>query len=461
MTERGGYASDLARPGAAPRGQWRKAEMAARRSRDSMLSPASRRLRLQTLIRLRWLAIIGQSVAVLVVALGLGFRLPLHSCAAVIGASAVLNILLSLRYPPSEGLDTLRAAVLLGFDVLQLAALLYLSGGLQNPFVMLFLAPVLISATTLPPVPTTVIGGLVVVCASALAVFHLPMPWQAGETLRLPLLYLTGVWAAIVLAVGFIGVYAWRVAEEARQQSEALAATELVLQREQHLSALDGLAAAAAHELGTPLATIALVVKEIANAPDSAPSPEDIGLLRQQVARCRDILKTLTSLGEEGAPYERMSLAHLLEEVAAPHRNFGIAITLAAAGADGQRDPVVQRNPGLLYGLGNLVENAVDFARTEVKVEAQWDVEEVRVTVRDDGPGFPPEVLMHLGEPYVTSRPAPREAGDGDTGLGLGVFIAKTLLERSGAVVDFANASGAGAEVRVRWPRAMFDAGAT
>jgi two-component system sensor histidine kinase RegB len=434
--------------------------MATRHSPDFTLAPPARRLRLQTLVRLRWLAIVGQSLAILVVAFVLGFPLPLRSTAAVIGASVVLNVLLGLRYRPSEGLDTPRAAVLLSFDVLQLAALLYLTGGLQNPFVILFLAPVLISATTLPPVPTTVIGGLVVFCASALALFHLPMPWQADETLRLPLVYLTGVWAAIVLAVGFIGVYAWRVAEEARQQSEALAATELVLQREQHLSALDGLAAAAAHELGTPLATIALIVKEIANAPDLAPAfADDVRILRQQVDRCREILKTLTSLGEEGAPWERMSLAHFLEEVAAPHRDFGIAIEVAASGSGGPAEPVVRRNPGLLYGLGNLVENAVDFARTTVRVEARWDAETVEVRVRDDGPGFPQEVLMHLGEPYVTSRAQPQGGGD-ESGLGLGVFIAKTLLERSGAVVDFANAPAAGAEVTVRWPRGALEAAA-
>lgn len=418
--------------------------------------PATGQMRLDTLVRLRWLAVAGQSAAVVGVSSGLGYALPLGACFTVVAAAAVLNLVLRLRHPVNERLDMWRAAALLGFDIMQLAALLYLTGGLENPFAIMFLAPVLISATALPPVPTAVLGALAVACASFLAVFHLPLPWSSLGGPGLPWIYVAGVWTAIMLSVCFIGVYAWWVAEEARQLSDALAATELVLAREQHLSALDGLAAAAAHELGTPLATIALVVKELDRSIGAdSDLKEDVVLLSEQVERCRTILRRLTTLDEGGAPHERMTLGHLLDEIAAPHRHFGIELVIDVTG-DGESEPIVQRNPGLLYGLGNLVENAVDFARSRVNVAARFDREHVEVTITDDGPGFPPEVQTRLGDPYVTSRPQRRAEGEQTgAGLGLGVFIAKTLLERSGAEVTFRNVEppSTGAQVEIIWPR--------
>ena len=321
----------------------------------------ARRLRLDTLVRLRWLAVIGQSAAVAGVHFGFGFPLPLWACFAVIAAAAALNLGLRLRYPASYRLGEDAATLLLGFDILQLAALLYLTGGLQNPFAMLFLAPVLISATALPPDRTLALGCLAVGSASILVLAHRPLPW-AGPAPALPFLYVTGVWTAILLGVAFIGVYAWRVAEEARQLAEALAATERVLAREQHLSQLDGLAAAAAHELGTPLATIALVAKELDHAlPKEGPVADDLKLLREQVERCRGILAKLTSLDQdEPAFLGTMTISHLLEEVVEPQRTPEIAIKVEAGG-DGP-EPVCRRSPGVLYGLANILDNAVDFA---------------------------------------------------------------------------------------------------
>jgi two-component system, sensor histidine kinase RegB len=413
-------------------------------------------LRLDTLIRLRWLAVAGQTAAVVGVFFGLGVELPLAFCLIAILVSAALNIFLRLMYPVTERLETRRAAMLLGFDIVQLAILLALTGGLENPFAMLFLAPVLISATSLPPLPTTLLGVLAFLCVSVLAVFHMPLPWPGGEEFRVPDLYVAGVWFAICLALGFIGIYAWRVADEGRQLSNALSATELVLAREQHMSALDGLAAAAAHELGTPLATIRLVARELEKAIPEGSMRDDVQLLREQVDRCREILQKLTSLHEEDAPHTEMTIRHLIEDVVAPHREFGVAIDIDATG-DRQSEPVARRNPGVLYGLGNLVENAVDFAAQKVKITARWDAQEIGVTIEDDGPGFPPEVLARLGDPYLTTRGARGAAPDSDRpGLGLGVFIAKTLLERSGAKVAFENGD-TGAVVEVLWPRSAFE----
>jgi two-component system sensor histidine kinase RegB len=418
----------------------------------------SRTLRLETLIRLRWMAISGQLVAVLAVHFGLGFPLPLGSSLAAIAVSGLVNIALRLRYPATERVEPPRAAAFLAFDIVQLAFLLFLTGGLENPFAFLFLAPVLISATSLPPLLTLGLGALAMACATALTTWHLPLPWFPGERLIMPYLYVVGMWFSVLLGLSFIGVYAWRVADEARLLSDALSATELVLAREQHLSQLDGLAAAAAHELGTPLATIALVAKELeVSAPRGDDVIDDIRLLRSQVERCREILGKLASLGENGAPFDELGLAHLIEEVVSPHRDFGIVIEVRLDGEPGG-EPVTGRNAGLLYGLGNIVENAVDFAREHVTVEAAWDARSLSITVSDDGPGFPPDIIGRLGEPYITNR-KPRDPGQPGGGLGLGFFIAKTLLERSGAAISLANRvpPESGATVRLEWPREAFE----
>lgn len=421
---------------------------------------ASRSLRLETLVRLRWLAVAGQTVAVLFVYNGLGFGLPIGFCFAVIGISALLNIMLKLRFPASRRLRAWPAFALLGYDAVQLAALLYLTGGLENPFALLLLVPVIISATALGSSPTIVLSVLVIALASLLALYHRPLPWYPGESLPLPLVYVSGVWVALVLACIFIGVYTYRVAKEARRLATALNATELVLAREQHLSALDGLAAAAAHELGTPLATIALVTKELERElPAGGPHAEDIALLKSQSERCRDILAKLTSLsGEQDRVLSRLPLSHLLEEVVEPYRVLGALIVIAAPQGAGPQ-PVGLRNPAIVYGLANLVENAVDFARTRVDIASEWTESEIAVTIADDGPGFAPGIIDRIGEPYVTSRG--RSTDDDEAGgLGLGFFIAKTLLERTGARLHFANRREpeTGAVVRVVWPRAVMDA---
>jgi two-component system sensor histidine kinase RegB len=265
-------------------------------------------VRLDTLVRLRWLAVFGQFAAVLVVHFGLEFDVPLWPCLAVIALAALLNVALRVSFPHTQWLEPERAAYLLGFDIAELAALLYLTGGLENPFSFLLLGPVLISATALPPRMTLLLGVFAVLCATVLIFFHYQLPWESEEQLQLPETYVVAVWLSILLAIGYIGVYTWQVAEEARQLSDALAATELVLAREQHLSQLDGLAAAAAHELGTPLATITVVVREIERALDAhSPYAEDVKLLREQAQRCREILSKITEL-PAGEPFDRVSI---------------------------------------------------------------------------------------------------------------------------------------------------------
>lgn len=415
----------------------------------------SQRLRLNTLIRLRWLAIVGQSLTVLVVAYGLKFPLPVSMCFALIACSAWMNLLLTFRYPAAHRLTPFSAFAILTFDSLQLAGLLHMTGGLTNPFSLLMTVPVVVSATSLPLRLTALLGALVIVAATLLVFYHLPLPWHEGAPLAMPFIYVAGMWMAVFCSIAFTAIYAFRVAEEARLLANALAATELVLQREQHLSALDGLAAAAAHELGTPLATITLVAKEMEKALGEDPKyGEDVKLLRSQSERCREILKRLTSLSSESEVHlSRLPLTSLVEEVTAPHRDFGISIKLRPGERIGS-EPVGRRNPGVIYGLGNLVENAVDFARKNVTIRWKWNEAAVSFSIIDDGPGFPPEIIDRIGEPYMSTRQGTEAGG----GLGLGLFIAKTLLERSGATLDFRNSSepGEGAIVQISWPRSVF-----
>jgi two-component system, sensor histidine kinase RegB len=418
-----------------------------------------RYVRLDTILRLRWLAVLGQLAAIFIVVQGLEFDVPVIPCVTIVGLSALLNLVLQMAFNPMQRLEPAYAAALLALNIVELAGLLFFTGGLQNPFSFLFLAPVLISATALPIRLTIALGALAIACASVLVFFHQPLPWDGDEPLVLPPIYLFGVWLSIVVAIGVTSLYAFQVTEEARKLSDALAATELVLTREQHLTQLDGLAAAAAHELGTPLSTIFLISRELERTvQEDSPLAADLKTLREQAQRCRDILAKITQLSSTGAPFDRMPLSTLIEEVVAPHRDFGVAIKVRIAVA-GTREPVGTRNPAILYGVGNILENAVDFARATVEVNAWWNTETVEILISDDGPGIAPHMLKRIGEPYLSRRRGADEAQSEHHGLGLGVFIARTLLERTGAKVSFSNRTfpDHGAVVQIAWPRGRFE----
>ncbi|KAB0682956.1 ActS/PrrB/RegB family redox-sensitive histidine kinase [Aureimonas leprariae] len=419
----------------------------------------SQRLRLATLTRLRWLSVAGQTAACAFVAWGLWWPYPVFWCLGLIAVSASLNVVLGLITPKSRRLSPGAAAAILTFDIVQPAMLMFITGGLHNPFSVFIMVPAVIASATQPPLTTVALGSLAVACVTVLAFWHLPLPWLPTGGFVLPTAYIGGLWFAIVTTLVFAAIYVYRVAAEGRTFADALTATELVLQREQHLNALDGLAAAAAHELGSPLATISLVAKEMGRTvPADDPQREDVELLIQQSDRCRDILARLSTLSTSSEEHmARLPATSLVEEVVMPHRNFGIAIEVVAK-RDGVAEPVMRRNAAVSHGLGNIVENAVDFARTEVRVEVSWGENDIRIRVMDDGPGFPPEVIDRIGDPYMANRGTRGRNGGG--GLGLGLFIAKTLLERSGARLEFANRPGgdSGAMATVIWSRTAFAA---
>ncbi|HFB2047996.1 MAG TPA: Sensor histidine kinase RegB [Hyphomicrobiaceae bacterium MAG_BT-2024] len=433
-------------------------------SNDPALLANESRLRLQTIVRLRWFAILGQLFTVSTVYFGLRFDLPIGFCLLTIAASAWLNIFLGVNYTLRHRLSARFASFLLAYDIMQLAILLFLTGGIKNPFTLLIIAPITVSAATLPGRNTIILGATALALTSFLFFFHLPLPWSEGENPLFSNVYLFGFLVAIIACKTFLAVYAWRLSHEARKMSAALTATELVLAREQQLHALDGLAAAAAHELGTPLGTIVLVAKELGKTlPGDSSLSEDLDLMRSQAERCRDILKKLTHQPSGQDPMHlHVTLSQIINEAAGPHRNNEIRITYQLAPneyAVNRSEPHGERNPGLIYGLGNLIENAVSFAHNEVIIRANWGGGKVVIEIIDDGHGFSPDVIDHIGEPYVTTRSSNR-GNSTQTGLGLGLFIAKTLLERTGAVLEFDNRSlpHHGAVIKMTWPRGLFEA---
>jgi two-component system sensor histidine kinase RegB len=394
-------------------------------------------------------------VAILTVRFGMGYELPLLACFATIAASAVSNAWLAGRRAPRARLGDREAALVLGFDLLQLAAMLFLTGGLQNPFAILILAPVTVSATILSRNATVALVALAIGVISALSVWHMPLPWDPPGGFTEPLPYLLGQWTGLAVAAVFVSAYVWSVAEEARSMSEAFAETRQALAREQRFAAVGGLAAAAAHELGSPLATIAVVAKELSRAvPPDSTLTEDIELLISQSDRCREILAELSRHPGEmgGLPFERTPLSAMVEEAAKPHERDreNILLDIGLDPRDDSAEPEIARSPEVLLAVGTLVQNAVQFARHSVEVTVSWSQDEAEIAIADDGPGFPHDVLMAIGEPYVSSRRS--EEGH----MGLGIFIAQTLLERTGATISFGNNEGA--EVVIRWPRAMLEA---
>ncbi|HET9068134.1 MAG TPA: ActS/PrrB/RegB family redox-sensitive histidine kinase [Amaricoccus sp.] len=436
-------------------------------------------VRLRTLIRLRWLAVIGQSAAVLVAWLGLGMRIPELEVAAVIGALAVFNLAAMAIAAGNRQLSGREAVLTLLFDLCQLGALLYLTGGLANPFAILIIAPVTIGASVLSLRATATLAAAAGGIISLLAVRWVPIELASGEALAIPEALAFGTWAALMIGTAFLAVYARRVSGETFDMSQALAATQVALAREQQLAVLGGVVAAAAHELGTPLATIKLAASELVDELADRPHlQEDALLVRAQAERCSRILHAMGPHGREDAIVRFAPFSSVVGEAAEPHAGRGVRLITRVEGAPVEESREVQpelaRQPEIIQGLRNLIQNAVDFAASTVWIDLEWNVAELRVEIGDDGPGYPPDLIGRIGEPFLGRRgPAPAERPTdrpaerpGYEGMGLGLFIAKTLLERSGARLDFANgepdegavppelARATGAIVTVTWPRA-------
>jgi two-component system, sensor histidine kinase RegB len=415
-------------------------------------------VRVRTIIAIRWIAIAGQVITLGLVRFAMDFPLAIVPALLAVLASVALNAVLLTVYKATAHLSGRQASLQLAFDLVQLSVLLYLTGGLANPFAILILVPVTISATLLSGRSTLALLFIATACITALALWALPLPWRVGAAPVLPDTYRFGVWAALITGMLFLAAYAWRVSSEARKRQRALVATQAALARAQQMSAVGGLAAAAAHELGTPLGTIMLVAsdleRQLGNDPDFG---EDVRLLKQQAAHCGTILKTISSQKNMDAHFADASLEVILHELTRAHELPHIQFVFQLGFEE--KAYQIRRSPELLNGLENIIANAVRHARHLVTVIVGSDREHVFLRIEDDGNGFQPDMLPHLGDPYLSST------GMKPVGMGLGIFIAMSLLERVGAKVSFSNRAGplvsgaadiVGAVVDIRWLKNYF-----
>ena len=443
--------------------------------------PARGRVRLRTLLAIRWVAVVGQASSLLFVNLVLGYPIPLVPAAVAVAALAIATLVPQLRRKSSARLNDRESALYFAFDMVQLSVLLGLTGGLHNPFSLLLLAPVTVSAAALSFRSTLGLTALSITCINILALFHLPLPWPESA-FDLPPIFVFGLAIALALAAVFISVYVFKVAEESRRVADALMAVQSALDREQRISSVGALAAAAAHELGSPLGTISLIAKELTrDLPADSPYRPDAELLLSQAERCRHILAEIAARPEQSTKdHFHVLAAPLLVELAAePFLRPSVALRIEAKSLGGEHEPpVMPRRPEIMHGLGNLLQNAIEFAKEEVQVVIAWSREELSITITDDGVGFPPDLLDRLGDPYISAalgryggklgrrglvaratgtagvRKPDRRQGDH---MGLGIFIAQNLLERSGGNVQFGNNDFGGAEVKVVWPRSALN----
>ncbi|SLN40332.1 Sensor histidine kinase RegB [Roseovarius albus] len=430
-------------------------------------------IRLRTLVLLRWWAIIGQVSALIIAQRLYDLNVETGLCYAVIGVSIISNLVAAFIYPENKRLSESETFFVVLFDLLQLGVMLYLTGGLNNPFSILIVGPVTVSVSALSARSTGALGLVAITIVSLLLFYFLPLRTEQGVILSMPDIFRFGNWAAIIIGIVFLGVYSRWIVSEMNAMHDALQATQMALAREQKLTDLGGVVAAAAHEMGTPLATIKLTSSELADElADQEDLQSDALLIREQADRCRDILRSMGRAGKDDLQMRYAPISSIIGEAAEPHLDRGKTLNFdyTAANKNNEQHPVIQRRSEIIHGLRNLIQNAVDFSQNEVWIETHWNADAVSIRIMDDGKGYPLDMIGRIGDPFMRRRStAPDPRRPGYDGMGLGLFIAKTLLERSGADLSFANGTETdnsrldrskklGAIVEVKWSRKQLEA---
>ena len=403
----------------------------------------------KTLVFLRWIAIFGQLFSVNLVYFFLNLDFPILLCHIAIAIGLFTNIYLQFALKANL-LKDLYSCSFLMYDIFQLSILLFLTGGIFNPFAILLIVPTIVSSTFLSMGSTIILGSSTIFLLFILTFFKMPLPGMEEYVLSFPNYYVTGILISLIIGLIFLSYFGIRFAGETKKRSDALNKLQQILAKEYELESLGGQAAAAAHSLGTPLATISVVSKEMRKeVGDDSKLTKDIDLLISQTKRCSEILKKISQkkiISDEFL--SSMTFEDLLEEIIKSFQES----TEKNMKLNTERDTNkidIKRNPELVYGLRNFIGNAIKFARQKVVISIISDNINLNILIEDDGPGFPEDIIKALGEPYIKSR---SKLYKDNAGLGLGTFLGKTLLERKSAVISFENRSSLnGARVKIKW----------
>jgi|TARA_B110000967_G_scaffold42270_1_gene42244 two-component system sensor histidine kinase RegB len=410
-------------------------------------------LRLRTLNLTRWIAILGQYIAVATAFFWLEINFNIYLASVCILISIILNIIVSIKFLPIRTLNSNETLFYLIFDSIQLVALLYITGGLTNPFCILIIAPFIISATYLDLFRTIIIGIVSILSLSLLAFFYQPISSNIFEfsSSDFSSFQIFSIWLSLIVSLAFIGIYCFRVANESRKVEKALNETQIALSDEEKISDMMSLTAAAVHELGTPLSTISVIIKEIVNELDaSEKNYDDILLIQSQIKRCSEILNRLRQgdISNDNSSFiNELDFPRLINEIVKDYELEEIKLNFEIDDYFKNSNFIILRKPEIVHSLSNIIENAYQYAKHSVTIKLILKDENVILEIINDGEGFPANILPILGEPYVKKNEKNHK------GIGLGLFIAKNLINKTVGKIEFRNIENTGACVKIIWKK--------
>jgi two-component system sensor histidine kinase RegB len=406
------------------------------------------RITLETLINIRWIAILGQFFTVSFVYYGLKFEFPYYIALVLIFLSAIINVYLEVNKKKFLTIDNFAATVSIFYYLVQLVILLFMTGGLSNPFSILIIVPTTISVTYLSRGSSQFIVTCSIIFSTVIAFYHMPLPSPQNQTLNFPKYYDIGMWLSLGIGIIFLGNYAYQLGRDNRIRSEALNKLEQELTNEKVVNSVGGIAAAAVHELATPLATISLVSKELQKQiSKNNLAKDDINLLIEQSARCSSILKDIAEKKQEDQFIAKVSPKELVNEIVFSVDNkLNKEINIINKSLNERIK--MNKKTEISYAIRNFIENAIKFSKSQIQIEIDQNKRNTNITISDDGQGFQDDVISNLGQPYLKSE----KVNKNKKGMGLGVFISKSLLERCNTQVMFQNKkNNSGAVIKITW----------